>query len=419
MRRRWTPGSRRRRRVETVEPAERTTVVEERVPAPPPRERLWPWLLALLLIVLAGLGSYWLLTREDEPDKTAVPRLVGMREPTARAALANAELQADVDRRPSRRPRGVVFAQTPGSGTQVAKGTRVELLVSSGPAGVAVPRVVGLREAAAGTRLGAAGLKTRVRRAFAKQPRGVVVDQEPQPGTRVVKGTAIEIAVSRGPRIVVVPEVTGQDQRDAVAALRRVDLLANIVQVPAPDPRGTVVAQNPRGGQQVQAGTSVRLNVSTGAAETATTTRTTTTPAGRGASVRVPTVTGQRQTPALRALENAGLRGRVVYVTSTQPQGTVVSQRPAAGATAARGSSVQLGVSSGPASIRTASVPDVVGQDQQTATQTLRQSGFRVEVIGRAVTDPAQEGLVVDQQPAGGSRAPQGSTVTIFVGEAA
>jgi beta-lactam-binding protein with PASTA domain len=244
-----------------------------------------------------------------------------------------------------------------------------------------------------------------VRRAFARRPRGVVIEQNPAAGTRVVRGSVVEITVSRGQRIVAVPDVVGQDQRDAVAALRELDLQANIVQVPAPDPRGTVVAQQPLGGQRVQA-------VSTGGTETQTTTGTTTT-AARG---RVPALVGLRQTAALRRLEAAGLRGAVAYVVAQQPLGTVIGQRPASGTNAARGSVVRLSVSAGPGGRPNTLVANVLGQDQETATETLRADGFRVEVIRRAVEDPAEEGIVVEQQPRGGSRAPEGAVVTIYVG---
>jgi beta-lactam-binding protein with PASTA domain len=61
-------------------------------------------------------------------------------------------------------------------------------------------------------------------------------------------------------------------------------------------------------------------------------------------------------------------------------------------------------------------VPDVVGQDQQSATSTLRAAGFQVQVITVPPPDPSQSGNVVDEQPSGGTRAPKGSIVTIYVG---
>lgn len=413
MRRRWLPG--RRRRVETVEPARtrvrRDEVVEE---APPPRDRLWPWLLLLLLLVLGGLLALWYFTRADD-DKAVVPRVVGMTEPLARARIEEEGLRADVDRRPSKRRRGVVFAQSPGAGIQLDEGESVEVLVSTGLPGRPVPNVVGQREATAANRLGAAGLRARVRRAFAARPRGIVVEQNPAAGIRVLRGTSVELVVSRGPRIVAVPDVVGQNQREAVAALRAVDLRANIAQVPG-EPQGTVLAQNPEFGERVQAGSAVRLNVATGATG-ATGTQTTTTTRTIPARARVPAVVGQRQTPALRRLEAAGLRGVVTYVVAQQPAGTVIGQRPAAGTAIGRGGVVRLSASAGPGARVTTTVPSVLGQDQQTATQTLQAEGFRVEVIRRVVTDPADEGIVVEQQPGGGRRAPRGATVTIFVGE--
>ena len=59
---------------------------------------------------------------------------------------------------------------------------------------------------------------------------------------------------------------------------------------------------------------------------------------------------------------------------------------------------------------------DVVGKDQQTATNTLQNAGFQVQMITVPASDPSQNGIVVDEQPAAGTRAPDGSTVTIYVG---
>ena len=113
-------------------------VVEEHVP-PPRRPLIWPWLLLLLLLVVGGLVAYLLLTRGE--DKTTMPNVIGLREDQARARLAEAQLEADVDRRPSRRRVRIVFAQVPGAGKQLDEGERVEILVSSSLIRVAVPSV--------------------------------------------------------------------------------------------------------------------------------------------------------------------------------------------------------------------------------------------------------------------------------------
>jgi beta-lactam-binding protein with PASTA domain len=105
----------------------------------------------------------------------------------------------------------------------------------------------------------------------------------------------------------------------------------------------------------------------------------------------------------------------VKYVSSQKPSGQVVAESPTAGTTVRSGSRVQISVSLGP-SATTAQVPNVVGQDQQTATSTLQNAGFQVQVIMVPTSDASQNGVVIDEQPSGGTRAPDGSTVTIYVG---
>jgi eukaryotic-like serine/threonine-protein kinase len=61
-------------------------------------------------------------------------------------------------------------------------------------------------------------------------------------------------------------------------------------------------------------------------------------------------------------------------------------------------------------------VPNVVGKDQQAAMTMLENAGFKVQVLSVKPTNSGQSGKVVDEQPAGGTRAPDGSTATISIG---
>jgi serine/threonine-protein kinase len=101
-------------------------------------------------------------------------------------------------------------------------------------------------------------------------------------------------------------------------------------------------------------------------------------------------------------------------VDSNQPADTVVSQSPDAGTKVGAGTTVTLSVSRG--STATTPVPDVRNQDEPTAKALLESSGFKVKTVKQDVTDPGEQGIVLDQQPGGGTNAPAGSTVTIFVG---
>jgi beta-lactam-binding protein with PASTA domain len=413
----------RRRRVDEdtaetrVVPAaeEEEVVEEERVPPPPP-PRIWPWLLLLLLLVVGGLAAYFLLTREG--DKTTMPNVIGLREDQARARIAEAQLEADVDRRPSRRQRGIVFAQVPGAGKQLDEGERVEILVSSELIRVAVPSVEDLPVQQARDRLEAANFEVRVRRVFAGAPKGRVVEQEPRGGERAPRGSTVELIVSKGRNLNRVPDVIGMTEQEAVGALRAREFDVRIFDVPSTDPRGTVVAQVPRGGELAPPDARVRINVSTGEPTGTPQERPSTQPGETtGAAVRVPNVVGLAQTSALGRLRNVGLNGIVTFARSSRPRGSVVRQSPAAGRSARRNSDVRLVVSTGTAALNV-TVPDVVGLDQPAATQDLEDAGFIVDVIQVPVDDPSQDGVVTDQQPQSGTRAPRGAVVTLFVGSA-
>jgi beta-lactam-binding protein with PASTA domain len=399
------------------------TAAEEEVAepvGPPPERYWWLWLLLLLLLVIGGLLAWYFLTRGD--DKTTVPNVIGLRAPAATERIRDRDLEALPRTGGSNRPTGVVFAQRPGAGTQLEEGQTVTISISSGR--LAVPDVTGLPLARARERLEEAGFESEVRRVASSRPRGIVVEQEPVAGVTAVRGTTVRLSVSSGERPVVVPSVVGQPQGDAVAALTRLRLRPVLRNVPSARPVGIVVAQNPPAGKEVDRGSRVTLNVSSGTGPSTTTVATTTAPTATVTTtattaalrVRVPRVVGLAQTPALRRLNVLRLRPTVTYVRSSQPANRVVSQRPAPGTLLRRGSRVRVNVSTGPNPQPAATVPNVVGQDQAEAANTLRSAGFRVVVLNRPTSNQSRDGIVLEQQPVAGSSIPGGSQVTIFVG---
>ena len=80
------------------------------------------------------------------------------------------------------------------------------------------------------------------------------------------------------------------------------------------------------------------------------------------------------------------------------------------------GSTVNLVVSSGQPPPQ-AQVPNVVGQPQNQARSMLTSAGYGVSAQSQPVSDPTQNGIVLNQSPAGGTPANQGTTVTIVVGK--
>ena len=392
--------------------------------APPPRPNLWPALLVLLLLVIGGLLAAYFLTRDKDHHRkpttvaaTTVPGVIGLKVTVAVERLNRRGLTPRLVSKPSTFARGVVFAQAPAAGPQVARRSPVTLSVSAA-AVTRVPNVVGAKTATAVNRLRAAGLAAQVTAVTSTHAPGVVISESPVAGTSVAKGSTVSLRASKGRTSV--PDVRNQQVSAAKAILRAAGLVPAVFHVSGAQPKGTVIAESPAPGTKVARGSTVRINVSTGSKAptgTATTSTTTTTAPPKARAVTVPNVVGLQQSVAQRKLHAAGLGARVLYVTSSKSSGIVVSEAPSAGSTAPSGSKVTIRVSVGPAGTATKSVPDVVGQDQQTAMTTLQQAGFTVQVLLVPVTDPSQNGIVMDEQPAGGTSAPVGSTVTIYVGQ--
>ncbi len=134
-----------------------------------------------------------------------------------------------------------------------------------------------------------------------------------------------------------------------------------------------------------------------------------------GDEAKAVTIPPLADTPAAEA--RATLEGLELVVDERQVEnadveaGLVVSTDPAAGEEAREGDTVTLNVSGGPGQTE---VPDVVGDERDAATRELRQAGFEVNVTTQADED-VDSGLVISQDPSGGSQADLNSTVNIVV----
>ena len=109
-------------------------------------------------------------------------------------------------------PAGEVIEQTPASGQTVPAGSTVDLVVNLGKETVSVIDVTGMRPERAQSLLEAEGLTLgEVTELYHEsQPAGIIFAQEPRPGTRVDKGSAVAVMVSKGPEKETPPEQTAQ-----------------------------------------------------------------------------------------------------------------------------------------------------------------------------------------------------------------
>lgn len=283
-----------------------------------------------------------------------------------------------------------------------------------------VPAVTGLQQERAEAEVRDAGLDPETTRQESSKPRGIVLAQSPDPGTKVDEGADVRLVVSTGPPRETVPDVVGRTESEAVADLTKVGFEADVTKAFSDKKAGLVVSQEPKAGANLKEGSAVALTVSKG-----------------GKPVTVPDVVGTTSSEATTTLRDAGLDVNVVGVPSDQPSGTVVAQSPAAGEQAKAGGTVRLNVAQAPgetttqpsvtepppatttapaattAPPETTTVPEAVGKDLADAVQAFADQGLKVAV--QYVPSNEAAGRVVAQAQSAGTKRKRGDTVQLNV----
>ncbi len=255
-----------------------------------------------------------------------------------------------------------------------------------------VPQVTRLTMAAARAQLRGMGftVKAGAPRPDNRLAKGEVIATQPAAGARVDRGATVRLIPSAGPRMIGVPQVSGQALADAQAALRRAGLTPGQVvsQASATIPAGIVIATSPAAGLSQPQPDPVKITVSAGPP--------------------LPNFVGQQQSVAQQW---AGANGVSLNVQpdakSDQPQGTVTRQSPAPDTPVSKGEVITVYISPGPPNV---AIPNVDGEGALRAYDRLRALGFQVTTqqagpFGRTVFNYSPSG-----------QAPQGSTITIYYG---
>ncbi len=196
-------------------------------------------------------------------ETTTVPDVVGMQEADAITAIREAGLTYDhtEDEFNTEVPEGQVIRSDPEPGAQVAIDSPVVLYVSKGTEKVQVPDVTGKTQADATADLEAEGFKVKTVEKFSETvPKGQVISQSPDPNVFVPAGSQVTITVSKGPEIVIVPDVTTMLEEDARATLTSLGLRVEVVYVDDPDD-GVVLEQDPIPNASANKGDTVTLTV--------------------------------------------------------------------------------------------------------------------------------------------------------------
>ena len=254
-----------------------------------------------------------------------------------------------------------------------------------------VPPVGGLAASTARLEIRNQGLTAKMGKPqfSARVAKGDIIATEPAIGSRVGKGGVVLLIASAGPHMIPVPQVTGSTLATAQAALRHAGLIPGKVtdETSTTIQAGIVISTTPASGVSWPQNRPVLLAVSSGQP--------------------VPSFVGQQKAVAEQWAQANGVNlNEVPDAKSDQPAGTITQQSVPPGSSFTAHEVITIDYSNGPQMVN---VPNVDGQQVSQATQALAQAGFQVKVdqVGPLNT-------VFNYSPSG--QAPQGSTITIYVG---
>jgi serine/threonine-protein kinase len=194
---------------------------------------------------------------------TTVPDVRNRTRDEAAAMLARAGLEPNVREIPSTKEINTVIAQDPAPGARVARGSKVRINVSKGPAQVPVPPVVGKPIEQAISELQGRNFAVARRDVESNELAGTVLAQDPEANTLAPEGSKVTLTVSKGPKTKAVPGVEGLGRDQAVAALEEAGFEAVVEEqeVDNPELENFVLSQDPPAGTQAKPGSKVTIVV--------------------------------------------------------------------------------------------------------------------------------------------------------------
>jgi beta-lactam-binding protein with PASTA domain/predicted Ser/Thr protein kinase len=207
-------------------------------------------------------GSTVTLSVSSGPAIVSVPDVRGLSVDEATKRLENVGFKVNTRQDFSDSvPKGQVIGTEPATGTQLSTAQPVTLLISRGANNVTVPNVVGLDDQAALNALQKAGLSGVEVQRDSTEPQGKVLSQSPGAGKTVARGSQVTIFASTG--AITVPDVTGQDRKAAVTALKKAGFTVAVTEQTTDDPAqvNRVISEFPPGGSRGHRGDTVTISV--------------------------------------------------------------------------------------------------------------------------------------------------------------
>ena len=226
-----------------------------------------------------------------------------------------------------------------------------------------------------------------------------IISQDPSANTQVPKGSTIALVVSTGKPTVGLRDVTNYTLADAQKDLTYDKFQIKVDRKYDPSPKDTVISEKPKAGTKVREGSTVTLVVSDGPQP-----------------IKMPRLVGLtlEKARAIAARDGFTINITEMAAINNIPPNVIASQDVTSGTVipADHTQTVNVVVSTGGG---LANVPNVVNDDYVSANAALAKAGFSIKITYMLHPASADNGLVVQQDPAGGTPLQKGNDVSITV----
>nr|WP_033273226.1 Stk1 family PASTA domain-containing Ser/Thr kinase [Actinospica acidiphila] len=286
----------------------------------------------VLVLIGAVLIGRWAISGDGVDNNTvAAPNFVGETKADAQKRADNTDLKLSFTEKPcENQTKGNICEQDPEAGTKVEKGDTISLVVSTGAPKVAVPSVIGdkLEDAKAELEGEKYEFVVEVEEEISGEEPGTVIEQKPDLGDEVEKGTTVTLTVAKEEEKSTVPDVLTKSCEDATAQMTANNLTGTCVQEETDDPNlvDKVIRTSPSANTEVSKGTQVQIFIGKAKAPE---------------KVTVPKVNGQRLEDAQRMLSEAGLSVAGVQGPN-DPNARVITSNPPQDSQVDKGTGVTL-----------------------------------------------------------------------------
>ncbi len=397
----------------TVPPDETARHVAQ-YPAEPRSQTSYILAIVALLLVLAG--SIFFLFRllaapggeEQAAATVTVPELSGLTASEAFQRITDLGLVPQQREEPSDTvDPGIVIGTDPAVGAEVAPGSSVVVIISSGTEEYPIPRIIDETEEVARQRIQDDGFQVGEVTYQDSQDyaAGIVFDQRPSAGSTAAPNTVIDLWVSNGPLVLTVPSLAGTTEQTASSELTRQGFeQVEVVQEFSNDVlEGFVIRTEPEAGALSQRDDTITLYVSQGPEP-----------------FELDDLAGQTETEARSYASDNGLvlivDPETVDVTGASGlDGLIAAQDPVAGSEVKFGDEVhvQLG------KIIEVTVPDLLGMSEEDATAALADVGLTLNVVSTVdvTVESGLENRVAEQDPLAGAKVTDGTVVEVMLGK--